>query len=60
MQKITVYYFTKYDIKTDQEVPSIRMATLEYIDRIEGTPLMGTAKEINVTDLDDNGRYPKT
>lgn len=59
MQKITVYYFTKYNIKTDQEVPSKRMATLEFINRIKGTPLMDTAKEINMTDLDDNGRYPK-
>ena len=59
MSKITVYYFTKYDINTDQEVRSKRMATLEFINRIEGAPLMDTAKEINVTDLDENGRYPK-
>jgi hypothetical protein len=34
MQKITVYYFTKYDIKADQEVHSKRMARLDYITRI--------------------------
>lgn len=54
-----VCYFTKYDIKTDQEVHSKRMATLDYINRIGGTPLMETAKEINEADLDENGRYPK-
>lgn len=39
MSKITVYYFKKYDINTDQEVRSKRMATLEFINRIGGTPL---------------------
>jgi hypothetical protein len=59
MQKITVYYFTKFDIKTGQEVRSIRMATFEYIDRIKGMPLWNTVKEVNVTDIDENGRYPR-
>ncbi|MBC8198619.1 MAG: hypothetical protein H8E80_01025 [Desulfobacteraceae bacterium] len=59
MQKVIVYYFTKYDRNTDQEVQQKGMATLEFINRIGGTPLISTAKEIDVADLDDNGRYPK-
>ena len=57
MQKVTVCYFTKYDVKTDQEVRSQRMATLEFITRIQGHPLKDTAKEVDASELDAEGRY---
>ena len=57
MQKVTVYYFTKYDGRTDQEVRPRRMATLEFITRIQGHPLMDTAKEVDASELDAEGRY---
>lgn len=59
MPKITVYYFTGYNITTDQIIRSKRMATLEAIKTFNGTPLMETAKEVDTSDLDGNGRYPK-
>lgn len=59
MPKITVYYFTGYHIATDQIIHSQRMATLETIKRFNCTPLMETAKEVDTSELDDNGRYPK-
>ena len=59
MEKITVYYFTKYDINTDKEVRSKRMATLEYINRVKGTTLRDTAREVNEAEIDENGRYPR-
>jgi len=60
MGKVTVYYFKFYNSNTDKEVCSKRMATYEFIKGIQGAErLKETAKEVNVTDL-DNGRYPKT
>jgi hypothetical protein len=59
MQKVTVYYFTGYHIATDEIICPKRMATLETIQRFNCTPLMDTAKEVDVSEVDDNGRYPK-
>lgn len=59
MQKITVYYFTDYHIITDNVIRSHRMATLDAIKRFDGTPLIETAKEVDPSELDDNGLYPK-
>ena len=59
MPMITVYYFTGYDIATDKVIRSKRMATLETIREYKCTPLKETAKEVNTSELDDNGRYPK-
>jgi hypothetical protein len=59
MPKITVYYFTGYDIATDQMIRSKRMATRERIKRFNCSPLNQTAKEVDTSELDDNGLYPK-
>ncbi len=59
MAKITVYYFTKYDINSDRIVTSKRMATLEAIKNFSCIPLIDTAKEVDTSELDEYGRYPK-
>ena len=55
MKSVTVYFFEKYDIKTDQSVRSKRPATLEAITRVDGQAIMATALEIEETELDGNG-----
>ena len=58
MSKVTVYYFTTYDGNSDKEVRSKGMSTLERIKRIgNSSPILDTAKEVNDSDLDGNGRY---
>lgn len=59
MPKTTVYYFIGYDIATDQMIRSKRMATRERIKRFNCSPLNQTAKEVDTSELDDNGLYPK-
>ena len=59
MPKITVYYFIGYDIATDQMIRSKRMATREKIKSFGCSPLNQTAKEVDTSELDDNGFYPK-
>ena len=59
MPKITVYCFTGYHIATDPMIPSKRMATLESIKSFNCSPLMETAKEVDTSELDDDGLYPK-
>jgi hypothetical protein len=59
MPKITVYYFTGYNIVTDEMIRSKRMASRETIRRFNYTPLNQTAKEVDTSELDDNGLYPK-
>jgi len=55
MEKITVYYFTKYDIETDQNVRSKRPATLEAIERVNGIAIKETAKDVDASQLDMDG-----
>jgi hypothetical protein len=55
MQKVTVYYFTMYDIRSDEVVRSKRPATLEAIVRFGGTLLEETAEEVDPIELDGNG-----
>lgn len=59
MPKVTVYYFTGYHIATDQMLQSKRMATSETIKRFNYIILTETAKEVDTSELDDNGLYPK-
>ena len=59
MPKVTVYCFTGYDHTSGQTVSAQRMATLETIKELKGTPLMETAKEVDTSELDGNGFYPK-
>ena len=60
MPKTTVYQFTKFDISQGKNIVAMRMATLEAIKLFEGTPVMDTAKEVDETEVDENGRYPKS
>lgn len=60
--KVTVYYFEKYDINTDEMVHSKRRATLEAIKRVGGAPLNDTALQVDSSELDGYGfqrRAPK-
>lgn len=58
MQKVTVYHFTMYDENNDQDVRPHRMATLEFINSIGGTAIPISAKEVDLADIDEKGRYP--
>lgn len=55
--KVTVYKFEVYDIINDKIVVPNRMATMEFIKRINSVPLMDTAKDVNSSDVDGDGRY---
>ncbi|MGC9976190.1 MAG: hypothetical protein ABSC57_05670, partial [Syntrophales bacterium] len=59
MPKVTVYYFTDYNIVTDQIIRSKRMATFVWVKSLNYMPLMETAKEVDTSELDDDGLYPK-
>lgn len=59
MPKTMVYCFTVFDIKQGENIMAKRMATLEAIKSANGVPLMDTAKEVDISELDDNGHYPK-
>ena len=57
MSKVTVYYFT-YLGKGGEESRSKCMSTLERIKRIDtASEILDTAKEVNDSDIDGNGRY---
>jgi hypothetical protein len=60
MSKTSVYEFTKYDINQGKSITAKRMATLEAIKNFGGTPNMDTATEVDATEIDENGHYPKT
>lgn len=55
MQTVTVYYFTMYDIRADEEVRSKRPAIREAIFRVCGTILEETAQEVDPVEIDANG-----
>jgi hypothetical protein len=57
----TVYKFEVYDITTDESRPSRRMATLDAIARARGTPVEGTGREVETSDLDpaEDGMTPR-
>ncbi len=52
MDQVTVYSFQVYDITSDQYRTSLRMATEDAISRARGIALDGSARKINVVDLD--------
>lgn len=60
MPKRTVYQFTRFDIFQGKNIVAKRMATLEAIKIFEGTPIMNTVKEVDSTEVDENGHYPRT
>jgi hypothetical protein len=55
MKKITVYYFTMYDIRADEVVQSKRPATLEAVLRFGGSILEDTGEDVDPIELDDDG-----
>ena len=60
MDKVPVYYFTCYDIKTDENIRSKRPATIETITRCNGTPLKETAQKVDISSLDSDGFLKRT
>ena len=58
MSKIPVYYFKEHCARTDREIKSISMATLEKIsENPQWLPLMETAKLIDESELDERDHY---
>ena len=58
MKKVKVYSFQGYKVTTDETTIPRRMATMDFIKRNGLTPLWDTAKEVNASEVDENGRYP--
>ena len=62
MAKATVYYFTFFDKDTGETVRPRRPGTLEAIGNTgmeSVNPLMRTALEVEESELDEHGFYPK-
>ncbi len=55
MASVTVYCWTKYDITTDEQRLSRRMATTEAIARAYGVAVEGTGREVDVSVLEIDG-----
>ena len=61
MGKATVYYYTFFDTDTGETVRPRRPGTLEAIENAhlaDAKPLMGTALEVDESELDEEGFYP--
>jgi hypothetical protein len=50
-----VYFFDKYDIRTNRIVRSLRPATLAVIEQLEALPDLASESEVADDDLDGNG-----
>lgn len=62
MAKVFVYYFTFFDRAKGENVRPRRPGTLEAIAstrRAYVKPLLNTALEVDESDLDDEGFYPR-
>ena len=58
MAIVTVYYFTEYNIVTDEKVRSARPATLETIAKIDNAIVLDeTAQEVDTSQVDGHGFY---
>jgi len=55
MKAVSVFYFEKYDIVSDQMVRSRRPATLEAIRRVECLPIVDSEEILDAEDLDELG-----
>jgi hypothetical protein len=55
MKTVSVFYFEKYDIVSDQVVRSKRPATLDAIRRIDCYPIVDSEEELNAENLDELG-----
>jgi hypothetical protein len=52
---VTVYFFEKYDITSDQVIRSKRPATIAAIERVRGEAIKNTAQDIDQDDIDEDG-----
>ena len=52
---VTVYFFQKYDIESDQMIRSKRPATIAAIERVHGEAIKNTAQDIAPEDIDEEG-----
>ena len=62
MGKATVYYFTFFDTDTGETVRPRRPGTLKAIENTSLTSvksLMNTAQEVDESELDEHGFYPR-
>lgn len=57
MSKVKVYYFKRGEIVPGETCDSKSMATLEWIEKQNFTPILETGKEIDDSALDPNGLY---
>ena len=57
MAKVRVFRFKYYNINTGFDGPRKHMATLEHIEQVGGSPVLATAKEVDASELDGEGRY---
>jgi hypothetical protein len=58
MASVMVYYFTQYNIVTDETMHSARPAMLEAIGKIENAIVLEeTAREVDTSRLDGDGFY---
>jgi hypothetical protein len=57
MQKVTVHHFRKWDINSGQYLTPPLKSTAERIEEAGGEIILETAEEIDVSKLDDEGRY---
>jgi hypothetical protein len=55
MDQVKVYYFTKYNIVTNENKRMPRPATLEAIAAAEGMALEETVQEVDPSHIDGNG-----
>ena len=59
--KVQVYRFKRFGVVQDDEVASEIYATRRAIERFEGEMIVGTAMEVDRSELDGFGRYhPET
>ena len=52
---VTVYFFQKYDIASDQMIRSKRPATIAAIERVRGEAIKNTAQDVDPDDIDEEG-----
>jgi hypothetical protein len=52
---VTVYFFQKYDIESDQMIRSQRPATIAAIERVHGEAIKNTAQDVDPEDIDEEG-----
>jgi hypothetical protein len=57
MEKVLVYFFMGYDITKDKMVKSKSRATLDFINKHNFHPILGSDKYVETKKLDENSLY---